>query len=208
SIKAGRSSWLDSKPKATTTSSRNLGPPKTRSRPRKGNKVMAVAPKEIQSNEDYKFGFHDEEDYFFKARRGLSEDIVRQISAHKDEPDWMTKFRVRAYNHFLKRPVPNWGGALDEIDFDNIFYYIKPAEAQGKTWEEVPEYIKDTFDKLGIPQAERKFLAGVSAQYESEVVYHSIREDLEKLGVIFTDMDTGLREHGDIVKKYFGTVIP
>jgi len=169
---------------------------------------MAVAPKELQSNADYKFGFHDEEDYFFKARRGLSEDIVRQISEHKSEPEWMTKFRLRAYKHFVNRPVPQWGGNLGEIDFDNIFYYIKPAPEQGKTWDEVPEYIKDTFDKLGIPQAERKFLAGVSAQYESEVVYHSIREDLEKLGVVFTDMDTGLREHGDLVKKYFGTVIP
>ncbi|HLQ34219.1 MAG TPA: Fe-S cluster assembly protein SufB [Chloroflexota bacterium] len=169
---------------------------------------MAVAPKEIQSNADYKFGFHDEEDYFFKAKKGLNEDIVRQISEHKSEPEWMTKFRLRAYKHFLNRPTPTWGGRLDDIDFNEIYYYIKPAEAQGKTWEEVPEYIKNTFDKLGIPEAERKFLSGVSAQYESEVVYHSIREDLEKQGVIFTDMDTGLREHGDIVKKYFGTVIP
>ena len=135
---------------------------------------MAVAPKELQSNADYKFGFHDEEDYFFKSRRGLSEDIVRQISAHKSEPEWMTKFRLRAYKHFLNRPTPKWGGNLDEIDFDNIYYYIKPAEAQGKTWGDVPEYIKETFDKLGIPEAERKFLSGVSAQYESEVVYHSI----------------------------------
>jgi Fe-S cluster assembly protein SufB len=169
---------------------------------------MAVAPKEIQSNTDYKFGFRDEENYFFKSRKGLDENIVRQISEHKDEPEWMTKFRLRAYRHFVNRPMPTWGGRLDDIDFDDIYYYIKPAEAQGKTWEEVPEYIKNTFDKLGIPEAERKFLAGVSAQYESEVVYHSIREDLAKLGVVFTDMDTGLREHPDIVKKYFGTVIP
>ncbi|MHB8620348.1 MAG: Fe-S cluster assembly protein SufB [Chloroflexota bacterium] len=169
---------------------------------------MAVAIKEIQKNEDYKFGFHDQEDYFFKSRRGLSEQIVRDISAHKSEPEWMTRFRVRAYKHFVNRPMPAWGGDLSGIDFDNIFYYIKPAAEQGKSWDDVPEYIKETFDKLGIPQAERKFLAGVSAQYESEVVYHSIREDLEKLGVIFTDMDTGLREHPDLVKKYFGTVIP
>src|SRR5579884_2747879 len=204
---AGRSSLAGWKPRATTTSFANTDRPKTRPRRHKG-KAMAVAPREIQNEADYKFGFHDTEDYFFKAQRGLNEDIVRSISAHKSEPEWMTKFRVRAYNHFLKRPVPKWGGNLDEIDFDNIFYYIKPAEEQGKTWEEVPEYIKDTFDKLGIPQAERKFLAGVSAQYESEVVYHSIREDLEKMGVVFTDMDTGLRDHPDIVKKYFGTVIP
>ncbi|HLG93064.1 MAG TPA: Fe-S cluster assembly protein SufB [Acidimicrobiales bacterium] len=169
---------------------------------------MAVAPKEIQSNADYKFGFHDEENYVFKSQRGINEQVVRDISAHKNEPEWMTKFRLRAYRHFLNRPVPKWGGDLSEIDFDNIFYYIKPAAEQGKTWGDVPEYIKETFDKLGIPEAERKFLSGVSAQYESEVVYHSIREDLEKQGVIFTDMDTGLREHGDLVKKYFGTVIP
>ena len=137
---------------------------------------MAVAAKDIQT--DYKYGFHDEEDYFFKARKGLNEDIVRQISEHKGEPEWMTKFRLRAYRHFVNRPMPTWGGKLDDIDFDEIYYYIKPAEKQGKTWEEVPEYIKNTFDKLGIPEAERKFLAGVSAQYESEVVYHSIREDL------------------------------
>src|SRR5579885_1307850 len=167
---------------------------------------MAVAAKDIQT--DYKYGFHDEEDYFFKARKGLNEDIVRQISEHKGEPEWMTKFRLRANRHFVNRPMPPWGGKLDDIDFDEIYYYLKPAEKQGKTWEEVPEYIKNTFDKLGIPEAERKFLAGVSAQYESEVVYHSIREDLEKQGVIFLDMDSGLREHPDIVKEYFGTVIP
>jgi len=169
---------------------------------------MAVAAKDVQSGTDYKFGFHDEEDYVFKSQRGLNEQIIRDISAHKKEPEWMTKFRLRAYKHFLNRPLPNWGGDVSDIDFDNIFYYIKPAAEQGKTWGDVPEYIKETFDKLGIPEAERKFLAGVSAQYESEVVYHSIREDLEKMGVVFTDMDTGLREHGDVVKKYFGTVIP
>ena len=169
---------------------------------------MAVATREIQRDADYRFGFHDEENYVFKSQRGINEQVVRDISAHKKEPEWMTKFRLRAYKHFLNRPVPKWGGDLSEIDFDNIFYYIKPAAEQGKTWGDVPEYIKETFDKLGIPEAERKFLSGVSAQYESEVVYHSIREDLEKQGVIFTDMDTGLREHGDIVKKYFGTVIP
>ncbi|HUZ76285.1 MAG TPA: Fe-S cluster assembly protein SufB [Chloroflexota bacterium] len=169
---------------------------------------MAVTAKTLQNSEDYKFGFHDQEDYVFKSQRGISEQVVRNISTHKNEPEWMTKFRVRAYNHFLKRPMPNWGGDVAGIDFDNIYYYIKPAAEQGKTWGDVPEYIKETFDKLGIPQAERKFLAGVSAQYESEVVYHSIREDLKKMGVVFTDMDTGLREYGDIVRKYFGTVIP
>ena len=126
----------------------------------------------------------------------------------KDEPDWMRDFRLKALEHFQKRPMPNWGADLSGIDFDDIFYYIRPAEKQGKTWEEVPEYIKNTFEKLGIPEAERKFLAGVGAQYESEVIYHSLREDLEKQGVIFLDMDSGVREHPELVKKYFGTIIP
>ena len=157
---------------------------------------------------DYKFGFHDTEDYFFKSERGLSRDVVAAISKMKQEPAWMTEYRLKAYDHFVKRPMPTWGGDLSEIDFNNIFYYIRPAEKQGKTWDEVPAYIKDTFEKLGIPEAERKFLAGVGAQYESEVIYHSLREDLEKQGVLFLDMDTALREHPDIVKQYFGTVIP
>ena len=126
----------------------------------------------------------------------------------KGEPEWMLDFRLKAYEHFLKRPMPTWGGDLTGIDFDNIFYYIRPAEKQGKTWDEVPEYIKNTFEKLGIPEAERKFLAGVGAQYESEVIYHSLREDLQKLGVIFLDMDAGVREYPELVKQYFGTIIP
>jgi Fe-S cluster assembly protein SufB len=129
-------------------------------------------------------------------------------SAMKNEPDWMREFRLKALDHYYKRPMPNWGGNLAEIDFDNIFYYIRPTEKQGKTWDEVPAYIKDTFEKLGIPEAERKFLAGVGAQYESEVIYHSLREDLAKQGVIFLDMDSGVREHPELVKKYFGTIIP
>ena len=126
----------------------------------------------------------------------------------KGEPDWMRDFRLKALDHFEKRPMPNWGADLSGIDFDDIFYYIRPAEKQGKTWDDVPEYIKNTFDKLGIPEAERKFLAGVGAQYESEVIYHSLREDLEKQGVIFLDMDSGVREHPELVKQYFGTIIP
>ncbi|HEX8918045.1 MAG TPA: Fe-S cluster assembly protein SufB [Chloroflexota bacterium] len=159
--------------------------------------------------DDYsKFGFSKPENYAFKSRRGLDEEIVREISWMKSEPEWMREYRLKSLKYWDKRPIPNWGANLDQIDFQNIFYYIKPVEQQGRTWDDVPEDIKNTFDRLGIPQAERKFLAGVGAQYESEVVYHSLREDLEKLGVIFLDMDSALREHPDIVKEYFGTVIP
>ncbi|CAN5687714.1 Fe-S cluster assembly protein SufB [soil metagenome] len=157
---------------------------------------------------DYQYGFSDKEDYFYKSGRGLSEELVRYISAMKEEPEWMLDFRLKALEYFYKRPMPEWGGDLSGIDFDNIFYYIRPSEKQGKNWDEVPAYIKDTFDKLGIPEAEKKYLAGVGAQYESEVVYHSLREDLEKLGVIFLDMDSGVREYPELVKKYFGTIIP
>ena len=157
---------------------------------------------------DYQYGFHDEENYVYKSERGLDRDKVAQISKMKGEPDWMLDFRLKAYDHYVDRPMPTWGGDLSGIDFDDIYYYIRPAEKQGKTWDEVPEYIKNTFEKLGIPEAERKFLAGVGAQYESEVVYHSLREDLEKLGVIFLDMDSAVREHPELVKQYFGTVIP
>jgi Fe-S cluster assembly protein SufB len=167
---------------------------------------MVAAP-QIDIGE-YQYGFRDEEDYIFKSGRGLTRATVEEISAMKNEPDWMRDFRLKALDHFEKRPMPNWGADLTGIDFDDIFYYIRPAEKQGKTWDEVPEYIKNTFEKLGIPEAERKFLAGVGAQYESEVIYHSLREDLEKLGVIFLDMDSGLREHPELVKKYFGTIIP
>jgi len=148
------------------------------------------------------------ENYAFKSERGLSAKIVEQISEMKGEPDWMRKFRLKSLALFEKRPMPTWGADLSGIDFDNIFYYIKPMQQQGRTWEEVPAEIKETFDRLGIPQAERKYLAGVTAQYESEAVYHKVREDLEKLGVIFTDMDTALRQYPDLVKQYFGTIIP
>jgi Fe-S cluster assembly protein SufB len=162
--------------------------------------------------DDYaaKYGFHDPEEYFHKGARGLSHEVVEMISRMKKEPDWMREFRHKALDIFLAKPMPGWGNTklLNEIDFENIYYYIKPMENQGRTWDDVPENIKNTFEKLGIPEAERKFLAGVSAQYESEVVYHSLQEDLEKQGIIFLDMDGGLREHPEIVKKYFATVIP
>src|SRR3989442_13282113 len=126
----------------------------------------------------------------------------------KKEPEWMKKFRLRAYEHFIQRPMPTWGGNLSHIDFNDIYYYLKPTDKVEKSWDDVPEKIKKTFDRLGIPEAERKFLAGVGAQYESEVVYHKLQEKLESKGVIFKDMDSGLREHEDLVKQYFGTIIP
>jgi len=160
--------------------------------------------------DDYKYGFKDKEDYIFKSGRGLTREIVESISKMKNEPQWMLDFRLKALDIFNKKPMPTWGNTkmLEDIDFENIYYYIKPSEKSEKNWEDVPEGIKKTFDRLGIPEAERKFLAGVTAQYESEVVYHSIREDLVKQGVIFLDMDSGLREHEEIVRKHFATVIP
>jgi Fe-S cluster assembly protein SufB len=167
---------------------------------------MTVQAREL--TKDYKYGFHDVDVSVFRTEKGISPEVVAAISAHKEEPEWMLRFRLKALDHFLKRPMPTWGADLSGIDFDNIYYYIKPVDEMGRSWDEVPESIRNTFDKLGIPEAERKFLAGVSAQYDSEVVYHSIREDLSKLGVLFSDCDTGLREHEELFKRYFGTVIP
>jgi Fe-S cluster assembly protein SufB len=160
---------------------------------------------------EYKYGFHSPdaaEDYFFKSGRGLSPELVAAISEHKNEPEWMRKFRLKSLEYFLARPLPTWGGDVTGIDFDNIFYYIRPTEKQAKSWEDLPSDIKDTWDKLGIPEAEKKYLAGVGAQYESEVVYHKLKGDLEAQGVLFLDMDSGLREHEELVKQYFGTIIP
>ena len=156
----------------------------------------------------YPYGFHEPERYVFKSKKGLSEAVVREISALKNEPEWMRTFRLRALELFFKKPTPRWGGDLRGIDFQSIFYFIRPAERQGRSWDDVPKEVKDTFDRLGIPEAEKKYLAGVGAQYESEVVYHNLKESLTKLGVIFCDMDTALREHPEIVRQYFGTIIP
>src|SRR3984885_4037398 len=157
----------------------------------------------------YKLGWSDVEDYYvFKPKKGLSEDIIREMSWMKGEPDWMTQNRLKAYRYFLRRPMPNWGGDTSGIDFSDIFYYIKPIDKQVNAWDELPESVKATYDKLGIPEAERKYLAGVTAQYESEVVYHRNRADLEAQGVLFCDMDTALREYPDLVKQFFGTIIP
>jgi len=158
--------------------------------------------------EEYRYGFHDQENAVFKSEKGLTHQVIDQISDIKNEPEWMRRFRHDALEIFLAKPMPTWGADLSTIDFDDIYYYLRPAEKQGKSWDDVPEDIKRTFDRLGIPEAERKFLAGVGAQYESEVVYHSLKDEWEKMGVVFLDMDSGLREHEDIVKEYFATVIP
>ena len=162
----------------------------------------------IGSDYEIKYGFSVPEDYFFKSGRGLSHELVDAISSHKNEPEWMRKFRHKSLDYFYARPMPTWGGDMSGIDFENIYYYIRPTEKQADSWDDLPADIKDTWDKLGIPEAEKKYLAGVGAQYESEVVYHKLQKELEDQGVIFLDMDSGLREHEDIVKQYFGTVIP
>jgi Fe-S cluster assembly protein SufB len=154
-----------------------------------------------------KYDFRTETKDFFKAKKGLNADIVAQISDMKDEPAWMREYRLEALEIFEAKPMPNWGGDIG-IDFQDIYYYLKPTDHQGKTWDDVPAEIKETFDKLGIPEAEKKFLAGVKAQFESEVVYGSLQEDLGNKGVIFTDTDTALREHEDLFREYFGTIIP
>ena len=161
-------------------------------------------------NMDYsKYDFKDStEMYVYTSKKGLSKEVVEEISRMKGEPQWMLDFRLRSYEIFMKKPMPNWGGDLGKIDFNNIYYYAKASEKTEKDWDNVPAEVKATFDKLGIPEAEKKFLAGVGAQYESEVVYHHLREDLTKQGVLFLDTDTALREHPDILKKYFGKVIP
>jgi Fe-S cluster assembly protein SufB len=175
--------------------------------------VTKITPK-IAEHEGYKFGFNDNDDatYVYRTEKGLSEDVVREISKAKNEEQWMTDFRVKAYHHFLERPMPTgfWGGNIQNypLDFQDIYYFARASDRAERDWSDVPEYIKDTFDKLGIPEAEKKYLAGVGAQYDSEVVYHSIREDLEKLGVIFVDMDSAVRDYPEIVKQYFGTIVP
>ena len=161
-------------------------------------------------NMDYsKYDFKDSTDlYVYTSKKGLSRGTIEEISKIKNEPQWMLDFRLRSYDIFMKKPMPVWGGDLTKINFQNIFYYTKASEKQSKSWDDVPDSVRKTFDKLGIPEAEKKFLAGVGAQYESETVYHNLREDLAKQGVIFSDTDTAVKEHPDILKKYFGKVIP
>ena len=176
---------------------------------------MTTAPEQLSQDEiiasigSYEYGWHDSDSAGATAQRGLSEEVVRNISHLKNEPEWMLKRRLRALSLFDKKPLPTWGADLSEIDFDNIKYFVRSTEGQAKSWEDLPEDIKATYDRLGIPEAEKeRLVAGVAAQYESEVVYHQIREDLEKQGVIFVDTDTGLREYPEIFEEYFGTVIP
>ncbi|MBW6474789.1 MAG: Fe-S cluster assembly protein SufB [Anaerolineaceae bacterium] len=157
---------------------------------------------------EYQYGFSDPDTSVFKTEKGLNEGVVRQISVIKKEPEWMLEFRLKALKHYMQRPMPNWGADISHLDLDNIIYYVKPSEMESKSWDDVPDNIKDTFNKLGIPEAEQKFLAGVGAQYESEMVYHSIQEHLEKQGVIFLSIEEGLRQHPDLFREYFGTVIP
>jgi Fe-S cluster assembly protein SufB len=162
----------------------------------------------LESIGDYKFGFRDPENFVFQSRKGLDAEIVRQISAMKNEPQWMLDFRLKALAHFVSRPMPKWGGDLNQLDLDQIYFYTRPMEKEGRTWDEVPDTIKQTFDRLGIPEAEQKFLAGVGAQYESEMVYHNIQEHLASQGVIFKSIENGLRENEDLFREYFSTVVP
>ena len=170
---------------------------------------MATDTKTHVAIGDYQYGFHDPtDDYVFTSRKGLDAEIVTQISELKKEPDWMRQFRLDSLAIFETKPMPDWGGALDELDFQNIYYYVRASDGQEKSWDDVPDDIRKTYDRLGIPEAEKKYLAGVKAQYESEVVYGSLQEDLADQGVIFTDTDTALREHSELFREYFSTIIP
>ena len=157
---------------------------------------------------DYEHGFSDPDRSSFKSRKGLDEEVIRQISAFKEEPAWMLEFRLKAYRHFLERPMPTWGPDLSGLDLDEIYFYVRPEEIDQKSWDDVPDTIKNTFDRLGLPEAEQKYLAGVGAQYDSEMVYHNINEHLEKQGVIFLSIENGLKQYPDLFKEYFSTVVP
>ena len=163
----------------------------------------------VSPNNEYEFGFHDDVEALVKLPKGLSREVVNTISDIKNEPEWMRKLRLKALDHFNARPMPEWGGELNDIDFDDIHYYVRATDRDESSWDDVPDYIRDTYDKLGIPEAEKQgLLAGVGAQYDSEVVYHNIREDLEEKGVLFLGTDQALSEYPDLVKEYFTTVIP
>ncbi len=162
----------------------------------------------LEKISDYKYGFNDPDVSVYKTRKGLDEDVVKMISSLKNEPEWMLDFRLKALKHFMSRPIPTWGADLSKLNLDEIYYYVRPAETESKSWDDVPETIKNTFDKLGIPEAEQKFLAGVGAQYESEMVYHNVQENLKKMGVIFLSIEEGLRQHPDVFREHFGKDVP
>src|SRR5579871_3521531 len=171
--------------------------------------MTTTANDQLEGLGTYKFGWADPDVAGASAKRGLSEAVVRDISARKSEPEWMLENRLKGLKYFGRKPMPNWGSDLSGIDFDNIKYFVRSTEKQAESWDDLPADIKNTYDRLGIPEAEKqRLIAGVAAQYESEVVYHKIREDLEQKGVIFLDTDTALKEHPDLFKEYFGTVIP
>jgi Fe-S cluster assembly protein SufB len=168
-----------------------------------------AALRTLGSDYTERYGFHEEDNYLYKAPKGINREVVETISRMKNEPEWMLEFRLKALQYFLDRPQPTWGSPmLADVDYDDIHYFVRSTERPSRSWDDVPDDVKRTFDRLGIPEAERKFLSGVGAQYESEVVYHQVREDLEQQGVIFMDMDTGLREHEDLVREHFATIIP
>ncbi len=169
---------------------------------------MSEHLKDFLDQDEYQYGFNDGDVSVFKTPKGLNEDIVKEISQIKGEPEWMLEYRLKSLKCFLEKPMPTWGVDLSNMDFDDYTYYVRPSDNKTDKWEEVPETIKDTFNKLGIPEAEQKFLAGASAQYESEVVYHNMLDEVKEKGVIFLDIDSGLREYPEIFKKYFDTVIP
>lgn len=158
--------------------------------------------------EEYEHGYYFPDRSIFKTKKGLDEGVVRAISKIKNEPEWMLNYRLKAYETFLKKDFPNWGADIGDIDFDEIYYYAKPVDKQQRSWDDVPDDIKETFERIGIPEAERKYLAGVGAQYDSEVVYHNLKDEIAQQGVIFCDPETAVREHPEIIKKYFGTIIP
>src|SRR3990170_1957230 len=162
----------------------------------------------LEGIDRYKYGFSDPDEAVFRSEKGLSRRVVQQISEMKGEPSWMLEFRLKALEHFLARPMPTWGGDLSKFNLDEIYFYVRPSESERKSWDDVPDTIKRTFDRLGIPEAEQKFLAGVGAQYESEMVYHNLQKHLEDKGVIFLSIEDGLRKHPDLFREYFGTVIP
>lgn len=162
----------------------------------------------VPETQEYQYGFHDDVESVYTTGKGISEAIIRDISARKEEPEWMLDFRLKSFERYQSQKMPTWGADLSEIDFDNITYYKKSSNKPERDWEDVPEKIKETFERLGIPEAERKYLAGAGAQFESEVVYHNMKEEFEKMGIIFIDTDTALKEHADIFKEHFATVVP